>query len=67
MSDVYTQPDFPVWKSRHPQAKLYWRVKDDGKWKWIAAEVAYEGGYAIMVNYLLVESEPQIEGKDSEE
>ena len=41
----------------HPHAKLYWRVKENGKWKWIAAQVRYKGGYSIMVDYLLEEEE----------
>ena len=32
-------------------AKLYWRIKVDGKWKWVAAREMYRGGYAIMVHY----------------
>lgn len=51
---MVTEPDIPVrYSPRRKQAKLYWRVKQDGKWNWIAADILFEGGYSIMVNYLL--------------
>jgi hypothetical protein len=26
-------------------AKLYWRVKKNGKWTWVAAVSVYDGGF----------------------
>jgi hypothetical protein len=41
-------------------AKLYWRVKRDGKWTWVAAHVTYDDSadtYVEVQRYVLKEEE----------